>query len=134
VKNAALEMKVRSILLTYFGVNALKINIDVVDASSACAASSTAPRSPSGDPEDPFDRGRQRGRRPSRLRSTNPLRRGGTPSPPRRSRPEEEAEERKRHALDTLRDPPRPLALGMITATSMGGLIHVLLVIAVVSC
>jgi hyperosmotically inducible protein len=31
VKNAALEMKVRSILLTYFGVNALKIDIDVVD-------------------------------------------------------------------------------------------------------
>jgi len=31
VKNAALEMKVRSILLAEIGTNALKINIDVVD-------------------------------------------------------------------------------------------------------
>ena len=78
VKNVALEMKVKSILLTEIGTNALKIEVEVVDGVVSLRGKLDNPETAKAAiEEDPFDQGRQEGRQPPQLRILSG--RGATP-------------------------------------------------------
>ena len=68
VKNVALEMKVKSILLTEIGANALKIEVEVVDGVVSLRGTLHNPdTSKAAVRKTRAHQGRQEGRRPSRL-------------------------------------------------------------------